>query len=54
MIRAPSYAGQTASVLNDAKTLWLPTTFIGQAEHGSYLVEVISGGKYHRAHNHIQ
>ena len=40
--KSPFYAGQTVSVLNDAKTLWLPATVIRQAAHGSYLVEVIS------------
>ena len=52
--KSPFYAGQTVSVLNDAQTLWLPATVIRQAEHGSYLVEVIGGGKYHRAHDHIR
>ena len=40
------YAGQTVSVLNDAKTLWLPATIIRQAAHGSYLVQVVGGGTY--------
>ena len=44
--KAPFYAGQTVSVLNDAKTLWLPATIIRQAAHGSYLVEVVGGGRY--------
>ena len=26
--KSPFYAGQTVSVLNDTKTLWLPTTVI--------------------------
>ena len=47
------YAGQTVSVLNDAKTLWLPATVIWQAKHGSYLVQVIGGGEYRHAHDHI-
>ena len=34
--KSPFYAGQTVSVLNDAKTLWLPATIIRQAAHGSY------------------
>ena len=37
------YTGQTVSVLNDTKTLWLPATVIHQARHGSYLVQVIGG-----------
>ena len=40
------YAGQTVSVLNDAKTFWLPATVIRQAKHGSYLVQVIGRGQY--------
>ena len=44
--KSPFYAGQTVSVLNDAKTLWLPATIIRQAAHGSYLVEVVVGGRY--------
>ena len=35
------YAGQTVSVFNDTKTLWLPATVIQQARHSSYLVQVI-------------
>ena len=44
---------KTVSILNDAKTLWLPATVIHQAKHGSYLVQVIGGGQYRRAYNHI-
>ena len=51
--KSPFYAGQTVSVLNDAKTLWLPATVIRQAAHGSYLVEVVGGGRYRRARDHI-
>ena len=47
------YAGQTVSVLNDAKTLWLLATVIRQARHGSYLVQVIGRGQYRCAHDHI-
>ena len=47
------YAGQTVSILNDAKTLWLLATVIHQASHGSYLVRVIGGGQYRHAHDHI-
>ena len=50
----PLYAGQTVSILNDAKTLWLPATVIHQAKHGSYLVQVIGGGQYRHARNHIR
>ena len=51
--KSPLYAGQTVSVLNDAKTLWLPATVIRQAKHGSYLVQVIGGGQYRHACDHI-
>ena len=51
--KSPLYAGQTVSVFNDAKTLWLPTTVICQAKHGTYLVQVIGGGQYRCAHDHI-
>ena len=44
---------QTVSVINDAKTLWLPVTVIHQAKHGSYLVQVIGGGQYRHACDHI-
>ena len=52
--KSPLYAGQTVSVLNDAKTLWLPATVIRRAKHGSYLVQVIGGGQYRRARDHIR
>ena len=45
-IKSPFYAGQTVSVLNDAKTLWLPATILRQADHGSYLIKVVGGGTY--------
>ena len=51
--QSPLYAGQTVSVLNDAKTLWLPATVIRQARHGSYLVQVIGGGQYRCARDCI-
>ena len=51
--KSPLYAGQTISVLNDARTLWLPAKVIHQETHGSHLVQVIGGGKYRHAHNHI-
>ena len=53
-IKSPFYAGQTVSVLNDAKTLWLPTTILRQADHGSYLIKVVGGGTYRRARDHIR
>ena len=47
------YVGQTVSVLNDTRTLWLPAKVICQADHGSYLVQVIGGGQYRHACYHI-
>ena len=41
-------------MLNDTKTLWLPATVIQQAAHGSYLVEVVGGGRYRQARDHIR
>ena len=52
--KSPLYAGQTVSILNDAKTLWLLATVIHQAKHGSYLVQVIGGGQYRCACDHIR
>ena len=52
--KPPFFAGQTVSVLNDARNLWLPATIICKAYNGSYLVQVIGGGQYRCAHDHIQ
>ena len=52
--QSPHYMqGKTVSVLNDAKTLWLPATVIHQARYGSYLVQVIGRGQYRCACDHI-
>ena len=50
----PLYAGQTVSVLNNDKSLWLPAKVIHKANHGLYLVQVIGGGQYRSAHDHIR
>ena len=50
---SPLYAGQTVSVLNNDKSVWLPAKVIRKADHGSYLVQVIGGGQYRSAHDHI-
>ena len=47
------YAGQTVSVLNNDKSLWLPAKVIHKADHGSYLVQVIGGEQYRHACDHI-
>ena len=44
--KAPLYAGQTVSVLNNDRTLWLPATVVRAAAHGSYIVKVIGGAEY--------
>ena len=51
--QVPLYAGQTVSVLNNDKSLWLPAKVICKADHGSYLVQVIGGGQYRHACDHI-
>ena len=50
--KSPLYAGQTVSVLNNTKTLQLPAKVIGQAAHGSYLVQVIGEGQYRHTCDH--
>ena len=44
--KAPIYAGLSVSVINNDRTLWLPATVVCAADHGSYIVRVIGGGKY--------
>ena len=44
--KAPLYAGQTVSVLNNDRTLWLSVTVVHAATHGSYIVKVIGGAEY--------
>ena len=41
--KAPLYAGQSVSVINNDRTLWLPATVVCAADHGSYIVKVIGG-----------
>ena len=52
--KAPLYAGQTVSVLNNDRTLWLPATVVRAATHGSYIIKVIGGAEYRQARNHIR
>ena len=42
--KSPLYVGQTVSVLNNDKSLWLPAKVYCKADHGSYLVQVIGRG----------
>ena len=44
--KAPLYAGQTVSVINNDRTLWLPATVVHAADHGSYIIKVIGGAEY--------
>ena len=44
--KAPLYAGQSVSVINNDRTLWLPATVVRAADHGSYIVKVIGGTEY--------
>ena len=52
--KPPFFASQTVSVLNDARNLWLPATIICKVNNGFYLVEIIGGGQYKHACDHIQ
>ena len=51
--KAPLYAGQSVSVINNDRTLWLPATIVRAADHGSYIIKVIGGAEYRRARDHI-
>ena len=44
--KAPLYAGQSVSVINNDRTLWLPATIVRAADHGSYIIKVIGGAEY--------
>ena len=52
--KAPLFAGQTVSVINNDRTLWLPATVVRAADHGSYSVKVVGGAEYRRARDHIR
>ena len=51
--KAPLYAGQSVSVINNDRTLWLPATVVCAADHGSYIIKVIGGAEYRQARDHI-
>ena len=51
--KAPLYAGQSVSVINNDRTLWLPATIVCTADHGSCIVKVIGGAEYRGARDHI-
>ena len=44
--KAPLYAGQSVSVINNDRILWLPPTVVCAANHGSYIIKVIGGAEY--------
>ena len=44
--KAPLYAGQTVSVINNDRTQWLPATIVRAADHGSYIFKVVGGAEY--------
>ena len=52
--KAPLYAGQSVSVINNDRTLWLPATIVCTADHGSYIIKVICGAEYRWARDHIR
>ena len=39
--KALLHAGQTVSVLNNDRILWLPSTVVCAADHGSYIIKVL-------------
>ena len=47
--KAPLYAGQTVSVINNDRTLWLPAIVVHAADHGSYIMKIISGAEHIQA-----
>ena len=47
--KAPLYAGQSVSVINNDRTLWLPATVVHAPDHGSYIITVICGTEYRQA-----
>ena len=51
--KAPLYAGQSVSVINNDRTLWLPATVACAANHGSYIIKVIGGAEYRWARDQI-
>ena len=50
---APSYAGQSVSVIKNYRTLWCPATIVCAANYGSYIIKLIGGAEYRWAWDHI-
>ena len=44
--KVPLYAGQTVSVINNDRALWLHATLVCAANHGYYIIKVIGGAEY--------
>ena len=44
--KALLYAGQTVSVINNDRALWLHATLVCAANHGYYIIKVIGGAEY--------
>ena len=44
--KAPLYAGQSVSIINNDRTLWLPATVVHTASHGSYIIKVTGRAEY--------
>ena len=51
--KAPLHSGQTVSLINNDRTLWLPSTVVHVANHGSYIVRVIDRAEYRKTYDHI-
>ena len=47
------HSGQTVSVINNDRTLWLPATVVHVANYSSYIVRVIGQAEYRRIWDHI-
>ena len=44
--KAPLYAGQSVSIINNDRALWLPAPVVCAADHGSYIVKVSGRAEY--------
>ena len=42
----PLFAGQTISILDTSRGIWIPGTVMHQLQHGSYLVCTTAGAVY--------
>ena len=51
--KAPCYAGQSVSIINNDRTLWQDTV-VHAPDHDSYIVKVVGGAEYRWAWDHIR